>query len=59
MEGLNLLMEAIEKSGHAGKIELGMDVAASEFFKDNLYDLDFKNPNSTSKIPGEELAALY
>lgn len=36
-----------------------MDVAASEFFKDNLYDLDFKNPNSTTKIPGEELAALY
>lgn len=23
-----------------------MDVAASEFFKDGKYDLDFKNPNS-------------
>ena len=36
-----------------------MDVAASEFFKDNLYDLDFKNPNSTNKIPGSELMGLY
>jgi enolase len=59
MEGLNLLMEAIKESGHEGKVELGMDVAASEFYKDNLYDLDFKNPNSTTKIPGIELAALY
>jgi enolase len=26
-------MEAIIKSGHEGKIELGMDVAASEFYR--------------------------
>ena len=25
-------MEAIEKAGHTGKIVLGMDVAASEFY---------------------------
>jgi enolase len=43
----NLLLEAIEKAGHTGKIDLGMDVAASEFLtKDGKYDLDFKNPNS-------------
>lgn len=46
MEGLELLREAIEKAGYTGKIKIGMDVAASEFFRDGKYDLDFKNPKS-------------
>ncbi|KAI8886901.1 enolase [Backusella circina FSU 941] len=60
-EGLELLVEAIEKAGYTGKIKIGMDVAASEFFKDNKYDLDFKNPNSDKSkwIDGKELTALY
>ena len=38
-----------------------MDPAASEFFKDGKYDLDFKNPNSDPSkwITGRELADLY
>jgi len=38
-----------------------MDVAASEFFKDGQYDLDFKNPNSDKSqwLPADKLAALY
>jgi len=44
--GLELLKEAIEKAGYTGKIDIGMDVAASEFCKEGKYDLDFKNPNS-------------
>ena len=52
-------MEALSESGHEGKVKLGMDVAASEFYKENLYDLDFKNPNSTDKIPGSQLMELY
>lgn len=45
-EGLNLCVEAIERAGHTGKVMLGMDVAASEFYKaeESKYDLDFKNP---------------
>lgn len=44
-EGLKLLMDAIEKSGHAGKVKIGMDVAASEFKNESgNYDLDFKSP---------------
>lgn len=37
-------MTAIDKAGHAGKVVLGMDVAASEFFvpESGNYDLDFK-----------------
>jgi len=33
-EGLDLLKIAIEKAGYTGKVFIGMDVAASEFFKD-------------------------
>ena len=57
------LIEAIEKAGHTGRVKLGMDVAASEFysFDDKKYDLDFKNPNNDGiyKITGRDLAALY
>ena len=63
VEGLNLLMEAIQKAGHNGKITLGMDVAASEFYRaeDSKYDLDFKTPNNdgSKRLTGEELANVY
>lgn len=38
-----------------------MDVAASEFFKEGVYDLDFKNPASApeSKVTGVQLAQIY
>ena len=45
-EGLSLCNTAIEKAGYTGKIQIGMDVAASEFCKDKMYDLDFKNKDS-------------
>merc|ERR1712087_606274 len=45
-EALDVLMEALEKSGHAAKVKLATDVAASEFYKDGTYDLDFKNKDS-------------
>merc|ERR1712168_1607735 len=46
-EGLDLLKTAIEKAGYTDKIEIGMDVAASEFYVSGSgkYDLDFKNKN--------------
>lgn len=60
-EGLNLLVTAIEKAGYTGKVKIGMDVAASEFFRESKYDLDFKNADSDPKgwLPGEQLAELY
>ena len=36
-EGLRLLVEAIERAGYTGKIKIGMDVAASEFYKHGEY----------------------
>merc|ERR1719163_1655357 len=49
-EALDVLMEALEKSGHKDKVKIGTDVAASEFYKDGKYDLDFKNPNSRPEM---------
>lgn len=50
-EGLELLVEAIKKAGHEGKVKISMDVAASEFYnaETKLYDLDFKNSNADGK----------
>ena len=60
-EALALLDEAIKKAGYAGKVNIAFDAAASEFYKDGKYDLDFKNPNSdpTKWLTGTELAELY
>jgi enolase len=60
-EGLELLKTAIKNAGYEGKVRIGMDVAASEFYKDGMYDLDFKNPNNdgSQKISGDELITLY
>lgn len=60
-EGLVLIQQAIQNAGYAGKVEIGMDVAASEFFKEGLYDLDFKNPNSDKSkwISSDQLTGLY
>lgn len=35
-EGLDLIQSAIEKAGYTGKIDIGMDCAASEFYRYNL-----------------------
>lgn len=60
-EGLELIMTAIRKSGYEGKIKIGMDCAASEFHKDGLYDLDFKNEASKKEdyLTSEKLSELY
>jgi len=60
-EGLELLKSAITKAGYTGKVMIGMDVAASEFFKDGKYDLDFKTKNNDGKFmkTGEEMIHLY
>jgi len=60
-EALDVLMDAIKASGHEAKVKIATDVAASEFFKDGKYDLDFKNPNSpdSMKKTPDELAGIY
>eukprot|EP01067_Filipodium_phascolosomae_P003058 Filipodium_phascolosomae@DN2541_c0_g1_i1.p1 len=62
-EGLDVLVEAIAKAGHTGKVKIAMDVAASEFFlaKENIYDLDFKTANNdkSQRKTADELLGLY
>ncbi|KAI4462652.1 enolase [Holotrichia oblita] len=57
-DALLLIAEAIDKAGHTGKVEIGMDIAASEFYRDGKYDLDFKNPQS-DKIPSTGLCVSH
>jgi len=52
-EPIILLQEAIQQAGHAGKIKIGLDSAASEFFKMNHYILEGK------KLTGKELVDKY
>lgn len=60
-EAVELLVCAIENAGHTGKVLIGMDCAASEFFKDGKYDLDFKNPKNAGKqvVEAEQLTQMY
>jgi enolase len=48
-EALDLLMLAIKKSGYEKKVDLALDVAASEFYRDGNYDLGFKTENQNKK----------
>jgi len=61
MEGLELIVQAIEKAGYTGKVQIGMDVAASEFCKEKKYDLDFKNKDSDPSkwVSSDQLIDLY
>jgi len=62
-EGLDLLVSAIEQAGYTGKVKIGMDVAAAEFWLDEkkVYDLDFKTENNDGSqcLTGEALLAVY
>uniref|UniRef100_A0A8C3DWX7 phosphopyruvate hydratase n=1 Tax=Corvus moneduloides TaxID=1196302 RepID=A0A8C3DWX7_CORMO len=59
-EALELLKTAIAKAGYTDKVVIGMDVAASEFYRDGKYDLDFKSPDDPSRyISPDQLADLY
>jgi len=62
-EALELITDAIEKAGYTGRMHIAMDVASSEFYKEEekKYDLDFKNPDSDKSkwITYEQLADQY
>ncbi|KAH0509640.1 Alpha-enolase [Microtus ochrogaster] len=59
-EALELLKNKIGKAGYTEQVVIGMDVAASEFFRSGKYDLDFKSPDDASRyITPDQLADLY
>ena len=62
-EALDLITDAIEQAGYTGKVHIAMDVASSEFYKEDAkkYDLDFKNPESDQSkwLTYEQLGDMY
>lgn len=55
-----MIKEAISKAGYTEEVVIGMDVAASEFYREGKYDLDFKSPDDPNRyIDPSELADLY
>ncbi|XP_074290206.1 cytosolic enolase 3 [Silene latifolia] len=60
-EALDLVMEAIGRTGHNEKIKIAIGVAASEFCIGTKYDLDFKTPNKSGQNfkSGEDLMEMY
>jgi enolase len=60
-EVLELVMEAIQKSGHAGKIDIALDVAASEFFdsKTGNYNLSQKVGKTDRVMTPDQLTDHY
>lgn len=64
-EGLDLVNQAIAQAGYTGKVKIGMDCAASEFYTDDKkYDLDFKTKDESKKNKadvktGPELLEMY
>nr|ABU97464.1 enolase [Aleuroglyphus ovatus] len=60
-EALELIQQSIALAGLTGKVEIAMDPAASEMYREGMYDLDFKNPQSDKSkwlTPGQ-LIDLY
>jgi enolase len=60
LEALEILNQAIHKAGFPeGAVRIGMDVAASEFFKETGYDLNFKEKANPQIISSDQLSQLY
>lgn len=49
-EAFALLMEAIHSAGYEGKVQLGIDCAASEFYADGMYTIDGAKKTSSEMV---------
>ncbi|XP_071701572.1 cytosolic enolase 3-like [Rutidosis leptorrhynchoides] len=60
-EGLDLIMEAISRTGYNDKLKIAIDVAATDFCVGTKYDLDYKSPNRSGQNfkSGEEMVEMY
>jgi enolase len=57
-EVMDMLMQAISDSGYTGKVDIALDVAASEFYFDGIYNLGFKTAEADNKS-AIEMINLY
>lgn len=60
-EGLELVKEAIGRTGYNEKIKIAIDVAATDFCIGTKYDLHFKSPNKSGQNfkSGEDMIEMY
>ncbi|CAI2368962.1 unnamed protein product [Moneuplotes crassus] len=58
-ETLELINEAVEAAGHTGKVDVGLDVAASEFYKDGKYDLSWKTGTGDRIVDTDGFIEIY
>ncbi|XP_071916638.1 cytosolic enolase 3-like isoform X3 [Coffea arabica] len=60
-EGLDLVKEAIGRTGYSEKLKIAIDVDATEFCIGTKYDLDFKSPNNSGQNfkSGEDMINIY
>lgn len=49
-EAMAILTSAVKKAGYSGKVKLGMDAAASEFYKNGKYVLEGKALKNSSEL---------
>ncbi len=58
---LEIIAEAIKNSGHEGRIDIGLDVAASEFYdsKSNTYNLSHKVGTTDRVMSPDALLDIY
>ncbi|XP_019435723.1 PREDICTED: cytosolic enolase 3 [Lupinus angustifolius] len=60
-EALDLVQEAISRTGHDEKIKIALDIAATNFCIGTRYDLDFKSPQKSGQNfkSAEDMIELY
>ncbi|XP_010557227.1 PREDICTED: cytosolic enolase 3 [Tarenaya hassleriana] len=60
-EGLDLVKEAINRTGYNEKIKIAIDVAATNLCIGTKYDLDFKSPNKSGQNfkSGDDMIDMY
>lgn len=58
-ETLELIMAAINNSGHAEKVEIGLDAAASEFYNEGKYDMSKKLGDKSRVYSDDQMVDLY
>nr|XP_029537261.1 alpha-enolase-like [Oncorhynchus nerka] len=59
-EGIRCDHRVISKAGYTEEVVIGMGVAASEFYRDGKYVLNFKSPDDPERyITPDELADVY
>uniref|UniRef100_A0A7S3CTF5 phosphopyruvate hydratase n=1 Tax=Strombidium rassoulzadegani TaxID=1082188 RepID=A0A7S3CTF5_9SPIT len=58
---LEIIMEALKNSGHEGKVDIGLDVAASEFYdaKNKTYNFSQKTGRNDRILTSDETVQLY